>query len=265
MLFRRSTRLPQNQTILLAGASAGMARQLALLLAQRPNRFILFARRQHELQELADQLRAQQCEVLTVCGDACREEDTNNAVSLAMAQFGRIDLALLNVGAGPELRMAETSVADIRQCMELNYLSLANFLPPLITAMCSQQADKRGLRGTIAHTNSLAGFIGLPMQGPYSAAKAAGRLLMDSCRVELEPEGLKFISLYPGFVQTARVNQYDMPAPFAISEVKGAELMLKGLLSGRDDYLFPGPFSWLIRLARVLPKCVSKRLLRRVL
>jgi hypothetical protein len=41
--------------------------------------------------------------------------------------------------------------------------------------------------------------------------------------------------------------------------------MLKGLLSGRDDYLFPGPLSWLIRLARVLPKCVSKRLLHRVL
>jgi len=261
----RTDHILQHKTILLVGASSGMGRQLALLLAQHNNRLILFARRQGELDSLAQQLRAQQCDVLIIRGDACCEEEAAQAVSSCIAYFGRIDLALLNVGAGPEQRMAETSVADIRQCMELNYLSLANFLPPLITAMCSQQADKRGLRGTIAHTNSLAGFIGLPMQGPYSAAKAAARLLMDSCRIELEPEGLKFISLYPGFVQTARVNQYDMPAPFAISETRGAELMLKGLLSGRDDYLFPGPLSWLIRLARILPTFISKPLLRRAL
>ena len=261
----RTDHILQHKTILLVGASSGMGRQLALLLAQHNNRLILFARRQGELDSLAQQLRAQQCDVLIIRGDACCEEEAAQAVSSCIAYFGRIDLALLNVGAGPEQRMAETSVADIRHCLDLNYLSLVNFLPPLITAMRNQPADKYGLRGTIAHTNSLAGFLGLPLQGPYSAAKAAARFLMDSCRIELEPEGLKFISLYPSFVQTARVNQYDMPAPFAISETRGAELMLKGLLSGRDDYLFPGPLSWLIRLARILPTFISKPLLRRAL
>lgn len=242
-----------------------MGRQLAHLLAQHNNRLILFARRQQELTALAEQLRAQHCEVLTIAGDACNEQDAAQAIATGIAHFGRIDLALLNVGAGPEQRMAETPVADIRQCLTLNYLSLVNFLPPLITAMRHQPADECGLRGTIAHTNSLAGLIGLPMQGPYCAAKAAARLLMDSCRVELEPQGLKFISLYPGFVQTERVNQYAMPAPFAISETRGAELMLKGLLSGRDDYRFPGPLSWLIRLAHILPTFIRKPLLRRLL
>lgn len=248
-----------NQVILLAGASAGMGRQLALLLAARRNRLVLFARRQTELDALNGELQALGAETLLVCGDATREEDAGRCVRLAVEHFGRVDIAVLNVGAGPEQRMSDVSAADINACMDLNYRSLTNFLPPLIRQMRLQQS------GLIAHTNSLAGFLGLPLQGPYSAAKAAARLLMDSCRVELEPQGIGFTSIYPGFVRTARVDGYDMPAPFSISEQQGAAFMLQALQSRPADYLFPGPLSWLIRLARVLPKALTTRLLRRAL
>jgi NAD(P)-dependent dehydrogenase (short-subunit alcohol dehydrogenase family) len=74
--------------------------------------------------------------------------------------------------------------------------------------------------GLVAHTNSLAGFIGVPLQGPYSAAKGASRLLMDTCRMEFAEYGIKFTSIYPGFVATEVTINDRMPAPLEISEEK---------------------------------------------
>lgn len=247
----------RHQVILIAGASAGMGRQLALLLSQQENSLILFARRQQELDHLLTDIRTLGGTAIAITGDACNADDARRCVEAAQAQFGRIDMAVLNVGAGPEQSLEQISAADIQACMTLNYQSLANFLPPLLTLMLAQQ------QGTIAHINSLAGFLGLPQQGPYSAAKAACRMLMDACRAELGGRGLRFVSLYPGFVRTRRVEGYGTPIPFSISEEQGARLLLKGLESRRSDYLFPGPLSWLIRLARLLPKPLLTCLLNR--
>jgi len=115
--------------------------------------------------------------------------------------------------------------------------------------------------GLIAHTNALAGFLGLPMQGPYSAAKAAGRILMDSCRIELKPFGLKFVSIYPGFVATERVQGDGIPSPFEISEVDAAKHVVRALEKEKADYLFPLMTANLIRLARILPKSLTNKLL----
>jgi len=52
------------------------------------------------------------------------------------------------------------------------------------------------------------------MQGPYSAAKAAYRILMGTCHTELKPFGIKFVCVYPGFVATERVSQDGIPSSF---------------------------------------------------
>ncbi|MGP3982514.1 SDR family NAD(P)-dependent oxidoreductase [Streptomyces sp. KR80] len=79
-------------------------------------------------------------------------------------------------------------------------------------------------RGLIAHTNSLAGLMGIPRQGPYSAAKAAARTLIDAARVELAPSGIRFTSIHPGFVATDRVNADGLPKPFQVSTERGGTL-----------------------------------------
>jgi NAD(P)-dependent dehydrogenase (short-subunit alcohol dehydrogenase family) len=76
-------------------------------------------------------------------------------------------------------------------------------------------------------------LMGIPRQGPYSAAKAAVRLLIDAARVELAPEGLRFTSLYPGFVATARANADGLPKPFQISEKAAARHVIRALRRAR--------------------------------
>lgn len=244
-----------NKRILIVGASSGIGRAVALQLAKRNNQLILSARRETELKQLAREVEACGSQAVVIAADALDADAAQQTVDKAIDACGAIDVALLNVGDGPSFHMATVSAADIRHNMDLNYATLVNFLTPLIAHMKQRQ------QGLIAHTNSLAGFLGLPMQGPYSAAKAAGRILMDTCRLELKNDNIRFVSLYPGFVATERVADDGIPAPMEISEQQAANHMIKGMERGRSDYLFPASTKWLIRLALLLPKRLTGWLL----
>jgi short-subunit dehydrogenase len=245
----------RNKTILIAGASSGIGRQVALLLSQHNNRLIISARRQGELESLAAEITANGSQAIAIPCDALIKEQAQACVEEAVKEFQQIDIALLNIGDGPAFNMSKTSVDEINHNTQLNYGTQVNFLVPLIAQMKQQGF------GLIAHTNSLAGFLGLPMQGPYSAAKAAGRILMDSCRIELKPFGIKFVSIYPGFVATERVQGDGIPSPFEISEIDAAKHVIRALEKQKADYLFPFATASLVRLARILPKALSNKLL----
>lgn len=248
----------RNKTILIAGASSGIGRQVALLLSHHNNRLIVSARRQQELESLSQEIIANGSQAIAVPCDALSQQQASACVQQAINNFQTIDIALLNIGDGPAFNMSKATVDEINHNTQLNYGTQVNFLVPLIAQMKQQGF------GLIAHTNSLAGFLGLPMQGPYSAAKAAGRILMDSCRIELKPFGLKFVSIYPGFVATERVQGDGIPSPFEITELDAAKHVVRALEKEKADYLFPPLTASLIRLARVLPKAVTNKVLAKV-
>ncbi|MBB6521810.1 SDR family NAD(P)-dependent oxidoreductase [Pseudoteredinibacter isoporae] len=236
------------KTILIAGASSGIGRACAIELSRNNNHLIVCARRKDKLEDLAKDIHANGSTAQVEVCDVLDQDNVEALLKRLHESDKPLDLALLNVGDGPAFNMNKVSVTEVRDNLDINYQSLVNFLIPLIALMKNQG------HGIIAHTNSLAGFIGLPMQGPYSAAKAACRLLMDSCRIELEQHGLKFVSLYPGFVATERVAEDGIPAPFEISEQEAARYMIRGIEKEKNDVLFPFVTASLVRLARVLPK-----------
>lgn len=249
----------ENKTVLITGASSGIGRSVAEQLAAKGNRVVVTARRQALLDALAEQINSAGGECLAIASDALNEADAQRVVDETVAAFGQIDAALMNIGDGPSFNMAEETPAAIKGNMALNYDTMVNYLVPLIQQMKKQQ------HGLIAHTNSLAGFLGLPQQGPYSAAKAAGRILMDTCRVELAPYNIKFTSVYPGFVATERVAEDGIPAPMEISEARAAQYIIYAMEKEKMDYLFPAVMRWLIRLARILPKPVVNALTKRMM
>jgi NADP-dependent 3-hydroxy acid dehydrogenase YdfG len=238
----------QQKTILVTGASSGIGRAVAVLLGQQANRLIVTARRKELLDSLAQEITDAGGQCLAIEADALNAEEAAAVVRQAVAKFGTIDAALLNIGDGPPFNMAEEEAVAVTDNMRLNYDTLVHYLTPLIAQMKTQN------HGLIAHTNSLAGFLGLPQQGPYSAAKAACRILMDTCRVELANHNIRFVSVYPGFVATDRVAADGIPAPLEISEQAAAKHIIYAMEKEKRDYLFPPSMRWLIRLARVLPK-----------
>ncbi len=160
------------KTIIIIGASSGIGRQVALQLSKQDNNLVILARRENLLTFLSEDIINNGSRCLPIAADALCSQQMEDAVELAINTFGFIDAALINVGDGPAFNMASMTSNEVLHNMAINYNTLVYSLLPLIAAMKKQNY------GLIAHTNSLAGFLGLPRQGPYSAAKAAGRMLM---------------------------------------------------------------------------------------
>lgn len=235
------------QVILIVGASSGMGRVLAVRLAAEGAKVVVTARRQTRLETLAKEIRDAGGKCLPLAADATDGAAAADVVSATVARYGRLDMIYLNAGGAPALDMRTMTAADVNAYMRSNYDVVVNYLFPAL-----QQMMKQG-GGFVGHTNSLAGFLGVPLQGPYSAAKSAAMLLIDSCRVEFKRYGIKFITVYPGFVATEKTQGDGMPAPLEISEDKAVDHIMYALSREKSDHLFPFSMRALIRLAQFLP------------
>lgn len=246
----------EGKVILVAGASSGMGRQLAVRLAQLGAYVLVTARRQALLEALVNEITQAGGRCKAYMADAMDAQAAAHVVSDCIAHAGRIDMVVLNAGGAPAIDMRRMQASEVTAYMRSNYDVAVNFLFPILQHMVKQGG------GVVAHTNSLAGFLGIPLQGPYSAAKGALRLLIDTCRLEYGPFGIQFVSLYPGFVATQATASDGMPAPLELSEQVAVEHMLRALHRRPMDYLFPFSMRWLVRLALLLPKGLVMRVLR---
>ena len=242
--------------VLVVGASTGIGRGVALRLAAAGAEVAAVARSADRLDELAV-ASGGRCRAFLA--DVSDTEDAERLVDDVVAAYGRIDAVLLNVGGAPDLDLRAQTATDVLAVMRSNYDVTVNVLFPVLAQMRAQGG------GLVAHTNSLAGWAGIPLQGPYSAAKGAVRLLIDTCRIELGGDGIRFVSAYPGFVATERTAADDMPAPREISVDAAADHVVRALRRETWDAQFPRSTTWLVRLLRAMPKRWSTAYLRREL
>ncbi|HBF31419.1 SDR family oxidoreductase [Rhizobium sp.] len=236
------------KSILIVGASSGMGRILALRLAAEGAKIVVTARRAGHLDRLAEEIRASGGQCLAVAADATDAKAAAGVIRATIEQYGRLDLIYLNAGGAPALDMRLMTPEEVNAYMRSNYDVVVNYLFPAMKQMIQQGG------GHVGHTNSLAGLLGVPMQGPYSAAKGAAILLIDTCRIEFAGYGIRFTTVYPGFVATEVTVGDGMPAPLEISADKAVDHILYALRHEKRDYMFPMPMRWLLRLARILPK-----------
>jgi len=89
------------KVILITGASSGIGRAIALALSHHDNQIAVTARRAELLLSLKREIEANGSQCLTFPGDATRPEHGEEVVREVVRAFGKIDIAILNVGAGP--------------------------------------------------------------------------------------------------------------------------------------------------------------------
>ena len=221
------------KNILVVGASSGMGRTISLRFAQAGARVAVTARRAAMLQDLVETIERENGVAVALPADATDEHAAVNVVDKAIESLGGIDMVLLNAGGAPAIYMPKMNASEVKFYMKSNYDTAVNYLFPVLEHMKQRQG------GLVVQTNSLGGFYGVPLQGPYCAAKAAVRLLIDTCRIEFEPFGIRFVSLYPGFIATEATKGDGMPAPGEISEEEAVNYMVDAIRREDWDFMFP--------------------------
>jgi SDR family mycofactocin-dependent oxidoreductase len=162
-----------------------------------------------ELKETADAVAALDRRVYAKQVDARDFVELQTAVSEAIAELGRIDIAVINHGIWSRGALWELSEQQWQDMIDINLTSVWKSLK----AVAPHMIDNRN--GAIVMTSSVAGLIGVPNSAHYAAAKHGVLGLMKTAALELGPFGIRVNAVCPGLVDTAMTDWqgcYDMAA-----------------------------------------------------
>jgi NADP-dependent 3-hydroxy acid dehydrogenase YdfG len=181
---------------LITGASAGIGRASALVLAQEGANMVLTARRQERLGELEAAVKKAGGNAVSVVGDATSEEIAQQCVDTVTKTFGALDILINNVGIGNYKNLVDTSVAEYDEMMDSNVRSTFLFTRHTVPVMIKQGS------GTILMISSMAGKYGFAGEAVYCATKFAQVGFAQALDKELRPHGIKVGIICPGGVKT---------------------------------------------------------------
>jgi NAD(P)-dependent dehydrogenase (short-subunit alcohol dehydrogenase family) len=207
------------QHVIVTGASTGIGRAAALLLAQRGARVSLIARSADKLEELA----AEAGSARAFAADVSDRAALQAAIAEAEAAFGPVDGLFANAGFGGEFGPFQSfSDASWDSLIATNLTSVFLSIRSVLGGMIARR------RGSIVVTGSLASERGMPMNAGYVASKHGVLGLARAAAAEAAPHGVRVNCLIPGFIETPLLHNIGG------DDVAGALAALgKGVPQGR--------------------------------
>ena len=130
----------------------------------------------------------------------------SDAINLVIQEAGQIDILINNAGVGITGPIEEIPEAEIKNAFEINYFGVINMMKAVLPHMRQQQS------GLIINITSIAGYMGLPYRGIYSATKAALEITTEALRMETHSFGITITNVAPGdFATNIAAGRYHAP------------------------------------------------------
>lgn len=187
------------------GASSGIGKSFATLLAVQGLHLVLVARRIDRLETLATELSAQYGVEVKSC--QVDLNDPSAAEQIFSATQG-LDVGLLvsNAGFGFKGHYDEADPAQLSEMMMVNCHA-----PMLLARGFIPRLRRRG-KGGIIFTGSIEGLMGFPYSTMYSATKGFIQNLGEGLWAELKPAGIDVLALCPGATDTEALARHGLDA-----------------------------------------------------
>lgn len=185
----------EGKVIAITGASSGIGRATATLLAARGAAVVLGARREQILEQLVAEITVEGGKAAHKVTDVCRRADLEALVETAVQRFGRLDAIVNNAGIGPISRFDALRVEEWDAMIDVNLRGTLYGIAAALPVFTRQDC------GHVINVVSTAGLKILPTMGVYAATKNAVRTATEALRQEAGPR-LRVTEVSPGMVST---------------------------------------------------------------
>jgi short-subunit dehydrogenase len=219
---------------IVTGASSGIGRATAQLLAQEGVRVALVSRSREKLEKLSGDLPGSQ----VFPADMTKIPQIKRMVKKIREYYGRIDILVNNAGRGYDAPIEKIDIGLFRYIYNLNIIGPVIAMQQVIPIM------KEHGGGTVINISSGTALMNLPGMSPYSSSKRALAAISMAARQELEKDNIVVSVVYPyitvtefekNTIRATPVPEYEIeptgPYPADSAEFV-AEKIVAGILSG---------------------------------
>ncbi len=238
--------------VFITGASSGIGQALAWRFYQAGYRLALVARRIDEVKSWCTRCNISTERYEIYSADVAQTNSIVAAGQECSARQGLPDVVIANAGISIGMDSAIRSDIDVlAQTLATNNIGLAATFHPFITGMLQRKS------GTLVGIASVAGIRGLPGHGAYCASKAAVISYCESLRGEMRAEtgkdGVKVVTIAPGYVATPLTAQNSYSMPFLMQPEDFADQAFKAITAGASYRVIPWQMGIVAKLLRMLP------------
>lgn len=184
------------RTALITGASRGIGKACALLMAAGGHRVALAARSVERLEGVAEEIRAIGGEPFVVEMDLGDRESIANGFKKTSHEFGRIDILVNNAGATKDGLAVRMKQADWESVLNINLSGAFYAIQQVLPGMMRERW------GRIVNISSVVGESGNPGQANYVASKAGLIGLTKALAKEVGSRNITINAVAPGFIET---------------------------------------------------------------
>jgi NADP-dependent 3-hydroxy acid dehydrogenase YdfG len=232
-----------DQVAVIAGASSGIGRAIAFALADHGANLYLIGRDEKKLPTIVDTVNENQ-KIIACQADLTCSEDVQRVCEDIKRRFNKVDILIHSLGSIALGSMDSADLADLDLQFTVNVKAPYMFTKGLLPLIISSQ-------GQIVFMNSSSGVQnGRAQLGQYSATKHALKAVADSLREEVNPDGVRVLSVYPGRTATSmqkaiyRMEERDyhperLLQPDDIASMVIAALSLPGTAEVTDIHIRP--------------------------
>lgn len=186
-----------SKVVLVTGASSGIGKSIAAFLSEKDMKVYGTSRKPQNNQNVP---------FTFVALDVLDTTSITAAISFIIEEEGKLDVLVNNAGMGITGPIEDTPTDEMRKVFDTNLFGAIDVMKAVLPQMRKQQS------GTIINVTSIAGYMGLPFRGMYSATKGALELVTESIRMEVKNFGIHITNVAPGdFATNIAAGRYHTP------------------------------------------------------
>jgi len=168
--------------------------------------------------------------------DVTDKNSINSCITKIISTEGKLDILINNAGVGITGPIEEIPEEEIKNNFETNFFGPINIIKTVLPHM------RKHSSGVIINITSIAGYMGLPFRGVYSASKGALELLAEAYRMELKSFNIHMTNVAPGdFATNIAAGRYHAPvkenSPYKESYGNTLKMMNDHVNAGLDPYI----------------------------